>query len=177
MGFFLEGVQLAAQKLKKQIYPGQLWQSLVKGQRYREEEGGETHRKKSPCDRPDFSWNSRPAVLPQFLCNSMEPQHWLADQHSKSLCTLNATVNERKVTEFVSVVLGVLLYLDQCSGWQAVAWTCPAGSSPAPSWVALPMRSGPRCEPPVGWWDELGATAASVALSELWRNKQKKKNN
>lgn len=35
-------------------------------------EGHETYREKSPCDWPDFYWNSRPAVLPEFLWYSTE---------------------------------------------------------------------------------------------------------
>ncbi len=71
-------------------------------------------------------------------------------------------------SSYVEGLVALLSYRGQCSDWPAAAWIYPAGSSPAPSWVVHPMHSGLRCEPPVGWWDELGEFVASAALSELW---------
>lgn len=75
----------------------------------------------------------------------------------------------------LSKCLAVLFsYPGQCWDKPAAAWICPAGSFPAPSWAVLLTHSGLRCEPPVGWLDGLGETAASAGWSGLWRVRQAK---
>lgn len=97
-------MQLATQKLKKCSLDSVTGletkhcaesQDTEQNMWYCKTDSHETYREKPPCDWSNFSWHTRPAVLPELLCNSTE-QHtnkYRDRQHIQQAVTNNNQVS------------------------------------------------------------------------------------